>query len=56
VGRPSEIDTVYVEEEIKHRADEQPEQWRADGAAASRDAGSTVGELEKRVADLSADL
>lgn len=52
VARPAEIDTFYVEEEIQHRADEQTHQWKADGTSASRDAISTVGELDKPVADL----
>lgn len=52
VARPAEIDIFYVEEEIQHRADEQPYQWKADGTSASRDAVSTVGELDKPVGDL----
>lgn len=52
VARPSEIDTFYVEQEIQHRADEQPSQWKADGTSASRDAVSAVGELDKAVGDL----
>lgn len=52
VARPTEIDTFYVEEEIQHRADEQPHQWKADGTSASREAVSTVGELDKPVRDL----
>ncbi len=52
VGRPAEIDSFYVEEEIQHRADEQPHQWKADGTLASRDAVSTVGDLDKPVSDL----
>jgi hypothetical protein len=52
IARPAEIGTFYVEEEIQHRADEQPHQWKADGTLASRDAVSTVGELDKAVGNL----
>ena len=52
IARPAEIDTFYVEEEIEFRADEQTHQWKADGTSASRDAVSTVGELDKPVGDL----
>lgn len=52
VGRPTEIEIFYVEEEIQFRADEQPHQWRADGTLAARDAASKVGELDKLVGAL----